>query len=253
MPSKLPPPPAPSVEVRVLPDLESLAEEGAREFAAAAAGAVRDRGLFRVALAGGSTPRALHRRLTAPPCRGEIDWARARFFWGDERCVPPEAERSNYRMAWETLLEPLAIPPEAVFRMRGEEEPQTAAALYEQVLAGEFAGEAGRPRFDLVLLGVGPDGHTASLFPGTPALTEHRRRVVANHVPKFDEWRLTLTFPVFNAARRVMFLAAGGEKSGPVARIIKKERGYRSLPAARIRPRNGRLLWLLDEAAGRGL
>ena len=250
---KLPEPAPASFEVRILPDLESLAEEAAREFSSAAAKSIRDHALFRVALAGGSTPRALHERLTLPPFRSAIDWDRVRFFWGDERCVPPEHERSNYRMAKETLLDPLGIPSAHVFRMRGEEEPRAAASLYEKVLTDAFAGERPRPRSDLVFLGLGADGHTASLFPGTRALSERKRSAVANYVPKFREWRLTLTSPVFNAARRVVFLIAGEEKRAPAEKILRKERGYRQLPASGIQPRQGSLLWLLDEAAGGGL
>lgn len=155
-------------------------------------------------------------------------------------------------MAREALFDPLRIPPENVFRMKGEEEPERAAADYEHALRQEFRSD-GRPRFDFVLLGMGTDGHTASLFPGFPALSEGRRDVVANFVPSLEEWRLTLTYPVFNAARRVVFLVAGADKSRPAAQIIKRSREARDLPASRIRPRRGSVLWLLDEAAAREL
>jgi 6-phosphogluconolactonase len=240
-------------EVRVLPGVESLAEEAAREFELAASEALRDRVLFRVALSGGSTPRALHEHLTGKPYRTRIAWDRIRFFFGDERCVPPDHERSNFRMARETLFEPLRIPPDHVFRMHGESDPPAAAAEYSRTLACEFARSRSGPRFDLVFLGLGPDGHTASLFPGTHALAERARLVVANFVPKFHEWRLTSTYRLLNAARRVVFLAAGEEKREPVNRIVKREPGYRKLPAAGVRPREGALLWLLDEEAGRDL
>ncbi len=237
--------------MRVLPDLDSLAEEGAREFARAAAEALRDRGVFRVSLSGGSTPRALHKGLARSPFRSTIDWGRIRFFFGDERCVPADDQRSNFRMTRETLFAPLRIPPDHVFRMHGEGEPREAARQYARLLQKEFAQP--RPRFDLILLGLGQDGHTASLFPGTMALAERRRLVAANYVPKLREWRLTLTYPVLNSARRVIFLAAGAEKRKAVSRIVKRQRGYRKLPAARVRPRRGTLLWLLDEEAGRDL
>lgn len=236
-----------------MPDPESLAEEAAREFACAASDSIRDNGLLRVALAGGSTPRALYRRLTQAPYRTGIDWGRVRFFWGDERCVAPDNDRSNYRMARETLLGPLAIPREHIERMRGEQEPRRAALLYERALVEKAGGRGRMPRLDLVLLGLGADGHTASLFPGTRALAQRRRAVSANYVPAFREWRLTLTYPVFNAARRVIFLVAGEEKRAPASKILKRERGYRQLPASGIRPGRGALLWLLDEAAGRDL
>ncbi len=239
-------------EVRVLPDPEALAQEGAQEFVAAAAEAIGSRGVFRVALSGGSTPRALHERLTRAPLREAADWKKVRFFWGDERCVPPDHPRSNYRMARETLLQPLGIAPAQIFRMRGEDDPRAAADAYEAVLARESGGD-GEPLFDLVLLGLGPDGHTASLFPGTRALRERARSTVANYVPKFREWRLTLTYPALNAARRIVFLAAGEEKREPASRILKRRPGYRDLPASAIRPRRGRVLWLLDETAGRDL
>jgi 6-phosphogluconolactonase len=240
-------------EVRVLPGLDSLAQEAAREFDHAVSDALRDRVVFRVALSGGSTPRALHERLARKPYRPRIAWDRIRFFFGDERCVPPDHERSNYRMARETLFDPLRIPSDHVFRMRGEANPPAAAAEYERTLEREFARSPSRPRYDLVFLGLGPDGHTASLFPGTKALRERVRLVVANDVPNFQEWRLTSTYRLLNAARRVVFLAAGEEKREPVNKILKREAGYRKLPAAGVRPREGALLWLLDEEAGRDL
>jgi 6-phosphogluconolactonase len=243
-----PPDSAPaSFEIRVLPNAAALAEAGAREFARAASDAIDDRGIFRVVLAGGSTPRTLYGRLTGAPYRRSVRWNGVRFFFGDERCVPPDHERSNYRMARETLLEPLKIPPRHVLRMKGEEEPARAARACEEAIRHRFSG---RPaRFDLVLLGLAEDGHTASLFPGTEALAERRRLVAANYVPKFSEWRLTLTFRALNAARRVIFLVSGPEKAAAAAKILKERRGYRDLPASAVSPRRGTLLWLLDEAA----
>ncbi|HKD10417.1 MAG TPA: 6-phosphogluconolactonase [Thermoanaerobaculia bacterium] len=238
-------------EVRILPGPADVAEDGAGVFVAAAKEAIGARGVFHVALSGGSTPRALHELLAREPLRRKVDWKRVRFFWGDERCVPPESERSNYRMARETLLEPLRIPAKHVFRMRGEEEPRAAAVSYEEVLAREFGARG--PRLDLIFLGLGPDGHTLSLFPGTRALRERSRKVVANYVPKFREWRLTLTYPVVNAACRAVFLAEGVAKRDPAARILRRKPGYRELPASGIRPRDGQLLWLLDQEAGRDL
>jgi 6-phosphogluconolactonase len=242
------PDPAPSsFEVHVLPDAAVLAEAGARVFARAASEAIDGRGVFRVVLAGGSTPRALYARLTRPPRRRSIRWDRVRFFFGDERCVPPDHERSNYRMARRALLDPLKIPARHVSRMKGEEEPARAARAYEEAIRREFRS---RPaRFDLVLLGLGEDGHTASLFPSTEALAERRRLVAANDVPKFSEWRLTLTFRALNAARRVIFLVSGPEKAAAAAKILRKRRGYQDLPASAVCPLRGTLLWLLDEAA----
>lgn len=235
----------------MLPDLESVAEAAAREFSEACREATGSRGVFRVALSGGSTPRALYARLASAPHREEIAWDRVRFFWGDERCVPPDSERSNYRMAKETLLDPLRIPARHVFRMRGEDEPARSAAAYEELLATEF--ERDPPRFDLVLLGMGADGHTASLFQRSRALTVRRRSVTENYVRALREWRLTLTLRALNAARRVLFLVAGADKRPAAERVLARKRGWRALPAAGVRPAGGSLLWLLDEEAGGGL
>jgi len=240
-----------SCEVRILPSAPDVAAEGAGVFVAAAKEAIAARGVFHVALSGGSTPRALHELLSREPLSRKVDWKRVRFFWGDERCVPPDSDRSNYRMALETLLEPLRIPAEHVFRMRGEDQPRAAAASYEEVLGREIGARG--PRLDLIFLGLGPDGHTLSLFPGTRALRERSRTVVANYVPKFREWRLTVTYPVVNAARRVVFLAEGAAKRDPAAKILRKKPGFRQLPASGVRPRGGQLLWLLDQEAGRDL
>jgi 6-phosphogluconolactonase len=236
-----------------VPGTEALAEEAARQFESAAKAAIESGGTFRVALSGGSTPRAVHERLTRPPFRKGIDWARIRFFFGDERCVPPDSDRSNYRMARETLFDPLRISPEKVFRMKGEAPPRAAAAEYERVIVGELAARRGRPCFDFIFLGLGPDGHTASLFPGTRALAEGASFVAANWIPKTREWRLTATYPLLNAAQRVVFLAAGPEKRNPATTILKRKPGWRELPASGVRPRNGTVLWLLDEEAGGNL
>lgn len=242
-------------EARVLPSRAELAEAAAREFAEAAREAMRERGVFRVALSGGSTPRDVHGRLASAPYRRRVAWDRVRFFFGDERCVAPGSDRSNYRMARETLFAPLAIDPASVFRMRGELQPKAAADAYSRILAANFGDDQARgiPVLDLVFLGVGPDGHTASLFPGTRALEEKKRTAAANWVPGKREWRLTLTYPVFAAARRVVFLVAGAEKAPVAATILKKRPGWRDLPASRIRPARGTVLWLLDEDAGGSL
>ena len=248
------PPEGPSrFEIRVLPDPLQAAEAAARDLVAASSDSLADHGRFRVAFSGGSTPKLLFDRLAGATFRPLVDWARARVFFVDERCVPPGDERSNYRLAKEHLLDPLRVPPENVFRMRGEEEPRRAAEEYGAVLEREFEPEDGPPRFDYVLMGLGTDGHTASLFPGTTALEETRRRAVENFVPKLGEWRLTLTLPVLNAARRVVFLVVGKEKRDAVAAAVRAERGRADLPASLVRPDRGSLVWILDEAAGSGL
>ena len=249
----LPPEGPPHFEIRVLPDPPGAAEAAAREVVAAAADALHDHGMFRPAFSGGSTPRLLFQTLAGAAFRSLVDWTRSRIFFVDERCVPPDHERSNYRLAKEHLLDPLAIPPEHVFRMRGEEEPGRAADEYEEVLRADFPGAGGPPHLDFVLLGLGPDGHTASLFPGTAALAEQRRAVVANHVPRFNEWRLTLTLPVLNSARRAVFLVVGAEKRDVVAAVLRAERGTPDLPASLVRPPDGSLVWVVDEAAAAGL
>jgi 6-phosphogluconolactonase len=247
LPTNLPAPAPPALEIHVVPDASALAEAGALEFARAASDTLEDREVFRVVLAGGSTPRALYARLTRAPFRRSVPWDRIRFFFGDERCVPPDHERSNYRMARETLFDPLKVPAGHALRMKGEADPMRAARDYEASIRRRFSG---RPsRFDLVFLGLGEDGHTASLFPATAALADRRRLVVANDVPKFSEWRLTLTYRALNAARRVVFLVSGAEKASAAAKILKRDPGYLDLPAARVSPRPGTLLWLLDEAA----
>lgn len=242
----------PNFEVRVLPDPEEAARAAALEIFHAAADAIDNRNVFRIALSGGTTPVPLFQVLAEPPYRDRSEWASTRFFFVDERCVPWDHERSNYRLAKEHLFDPLGVPPERVFRMRGEDEPAAAARAYEDVLVRECDGP-GFPQLDVALLGIGADGHTASLFPGTRALEERQRAVVANWVPQQNEWRLTLTLPVLNASRRAVFLATGAEKSAVVASAVERKKGAKELPASLVRPERGSLIWILDEAAGAGL
>jgi len=241
----------PRFEIRVLPDPPEAARAAALELADAASDAVSDRGIFRLALSGGSTPRNLYETLAKPPFSRRIDWVKARVFFVDERCVPPGHERSNYRLAKKHLLDPARISRRNVFRMRGEEDPRRAARDYERVLRSEFG--PGLPRFDFVLLGLGADGHTASLFPRTRALDEKTKWATANYLPIPKEWRLTLTLPVVNAARRVIFLVAGERKRAAVAAVVARKRGSRSLPASLVRPKRGSLIWIIDQAAASGL
>jgi 6-phosphogluconolactonase len=246
------PPEGPSrFEIRVLPDASEAAEAAAWELVAAFSDSLADHGTFRVAFSGGSTPRLLFDRLAGDTFRTLVDWTRVRVFFVDERCVPPGDERSNYRLAKGHLLDPLRVPPENVFRMRGEEEPRRAAEEYDAALEREFEPD-GPPRLDYVLLGLGTDGHTASLFPGTKALEETGRRAVENFIPELGEWRLTLTLRVLNAARRAVFLVVGKEKRDAVAAVVRAERGRADLPASLVRPDRGSLIWIVDEAAGAG-
>jgi len=233
-------------EIRILKTAADLFETAAAMFVTQATEAVRTNGRFTVALSGGSTPKSLYALLATKP---GIPWDKVYFFWGDERHVPPDDPESNYRMVNEALLSKIQVPPENIFRIHAEEKDAAAAAQqYEQVIKDFFHLSPGQfPRFDLIYLGTGPDGHTASLFPGTAALNETQRLVVANWVPKFNTDRLTFTYPVLNAAACVTFLASGPDKAPILHDIL--ENSAAGLPSQRVRPTNGKLIWLVDEAA----
>lgn len=217
--------------------------------------ATRTTGVFRVALAGGSTPNPLYRLLATDAYARRIDWARVEVFWGDERCVPPDDPASNYRSAHDLLLGRVPISEAHVHRIPGEREPAAAAAAYERELRTTFATAAGPPRtesgarFDLVLLGLGADGHTASLFPSSAAVRESEHWVIAHHVAAESMWRVTLTPVVLNAAAEVLFLAAGREKAPALRRVFEGTSQPDLLPAQAIAPRAGRLRWLVDADA----
>jgi 6-phosphogluconolactonase len=238
-----------TVGVTVVADTAALAEAAAHEIVQAADGAVAARGRFTIVLAGGDTPRATYARLALPPFRDRIRWDRTWVFFGDERGVAPEDRQSNFGMARETLLSRVPIRPDRIFRIHGEaEDPEAAAADYARTIVEALGLRRGElPRFDLVLLGVGVDGHTASLFPWSPVLKEVFRPVAAVHAAAAaTPQRFTLTFPVLNAAASVIFLVAGAEKAKVVKAILHDQA---NLPAAMVRPVDGRLLWLLDRAA----
>ena len=214
--------------------------------------AIAARGRFLLALSGGSTPRPLYELLGTPPLSGRIEWGRVHVFWGDERCVPPDHAESNYRMAREALLDRAPLPSSHVHRIRGEDEPAEAALAYERLLRSYFGGEVGAPRrsFDLVLLGMGRDGHTASLFPGGAAAQEPRRWVVPSHVAQpHPIWRVTLTPIVLNAAADVTFLVAGADKAARLREVLEGRAAEAKLPAQLIRPTHGALHWMVDAAA----
>ncbi len=237
-------------ELRVAADPAALAVQAAEEFLRRARQAVEARGTFRVALSGGSTPLALFRQLALSAADPTIPWASIDWFWGDERCVPPDHPESNFRAADEELLARLDVPVDRVHRIRGELAPEKAAAEYESELRRAFALRAGEvPRFDLVLLGLGIDGHTASLFPGTAALTERERLAVSNWIPKLGTHRITLTFPVLNRAACVIFLVAGADKALTLRRVLYDEPTPETLPAQGVRPEEGELIWWMDRAA----
>lgn len=204
-------------------------------------------GQFTVALAGGSTPRLLYKLLATDKFRTRIDWKRVFFFFGDERNVPPDFEQSNFRMAYETLFAPLKTSESNIFRWHTEfGEPEEIASDYADRL-GAFFGRT--PRFDLTLLGLGSDGHTASLFPGTDAVNETAKMAIANWVEKLGEYRLTLTFPVINNSANVVFLVSGEEKAVVLKSVLEGELGPEPLPAQLVNPVNGELFWMVDEDA----
>ena len=236
--------------VRVFADRAALVEAAARLFAETAAAAAAARGRFCAALSGGSTPRPLYERLAADPYGRGLPWEAIHLFWGDERCVAPDDPRSNYGMVRRALLDRVPVPPGNVHPMDGEAEPPRGAAAYEAELR-RFFPDAALPWFDLVLLGLGRDGHTASLFPGSPVLETRDRLVAWVPAPAPGPDRLTLTLPVINQAGRVLFLVAGAEKAGILARVLARGEADASLPAARVRPVRGQLLWFADREAAR--
>ena len=240
----------PPWKVIVCRDHEDVSRRGAEEVAHLAGEAVAAKGRFTVALAGGSTPKGLYSFLAAPDFQQRIHWPHVHLFWGDERCVPPDHPESNYRMVNESLISRVPIPAGNVYRMEGEGEPKTSASRYEEALKEVFRLSGNNlPRFDLILLGLGDDGHTASLFPGSEVLQESRRLVAAVHVEKLKSYRLTLTFPVLNHAANVFFLVAGKGKAKILRKVLLGEDETESYPAQRIKPNNGRVQWFVDQAA----
>lgn len=224
---------------------KEFVREAAEFILETARGALGERGEFRIALSGGNTPRPVYEELAR---RGaDLPWERIFVTFGDERCVPPDNERSNYRMARESLFIPAAVPDRSIARMRGEIEPAPAADEYQDTLDA-LAAQKGEMifRHDLVLLGLGPDGHTASLFPGTPALGEMSRRVVANFVPQQNEWRLTFTYPLIAAARSVCFLVDGSKNAELLEQVLAGDEQY---PAARVKTTAGQITWIIGQSA----
>lgn len=239
-----------SSSLHVHPDQASAIDALARHVVAQARVAIAERGRFTWALAGGSTPRRLYELLASEQYRTNVEWSKVYVFFGDERCVPPSSDESNYRMAHEALLSRVPIPEGNVLRMAGELEPEVAAEAYARALGDVFATARFpevAPQFDLILLGMGDDGHTASLFPGSPALEEKVRWVSA--AKKGEQSRLTLTYPVLNAAREVVFLVMGVSKQTMLANVLGFKGGSPPWPAVNVRPTQGVLRWFIDEAA----
>lgn len=240
------------VTYRVWSTATEVASGAAELFASNVAAAVEARGVARIAVSGGSTPKAMFALLAdqGAPYFARVPWDRLHLFWVDERCVPPTDTESNYRMTNETMLSKVPLPSTQIYRMEGELDPQVAASRYEAQIRRVFRLEgAETPVFDLVLLGMGDDGHTASLFPHTEALHELGRLVVANHVPQKDMWRITLTWPVINRARKVAFLIEGAAKTDVLHDVLLGEYDPEARPSQLIRPASGELMFLLDAAA----
>ena len=243
-----------SVEIRTLTTPQELFAAAAEEVMRTANEAVSQRGRFTVALSGGSTPKNLY-NLLATNARNALPWDRMFFFWGDERHVPPTDPDSNYRMADESMLSKIPVAAANVFRVPAENpEAAAVAQAYEQTLQKFFQLQPGQfPAFDLILLGMGPDGHTASLFPGTAALQEKSRLVVANWVEKLKAHRITLTLPVLNAARCVIFLVSGTDKAPVLRAVLEEDVPAEQYPSKLVRPTRGKLIWLVDRAAASAL
>jgi 6-phosphogluconolactonase len=238
-------------EIIVCRDIAELSRQSAERFSQLAVESVESARRITVALSGGSTPQHLYSLLASPDYKDQIPWSNVELFWGDERCVPPDHPESNFRMAQEALLSKIKIPPQNIHRMRGEQETQAAAAEYEKELQKIFGLNSGAlPRFDLILLGIGEDGHTASLFPGSEALNETKHLVVAPFVAKLNSYRLSLTLPVLNNAANVWFLVMGASKADAVKQALSASS---DLPAARVQPVNGHLTWYITRDAAPGI
>lgn len=235
--------------IQVSENHEAQCRLGAEHFVQTVLTSIEDRGRAVVALSGGTTPRALYTLLATEPYRVRVPWEHVHVFWGDERTVPPDSPDSNFKMASDALLSHVPIPATNIHRLQGEGPPVEAAALYEAEIRGFFARPEGIPVFDLIHLGMGDDGHTASLFPHTPALTEAARVVAENPVEKLATTRLTFTYPLLNAASHVVFLVSGENKKAMLQKVLEGPYTPEEHPAEGVQPASGTLLWLVDKAA----
>jgi 6-phosphogluconolactonase len=241
-----------SIIAKVAANAEEITRLAAETFARSIAEAISARGVARVAISGGSTPRTVFELLANPaaPYLKQIPWDKLQLFWVDERCVPPTHEESNYHMTKAAMLDKIPLPAENIHRMEGELDPEEAASRYEAALRNAFRLEGAQtPTFDFIILGLGPDGHTASLFPHTEGLHEIARLVIANHVLQKETWRVTLTWPVINQGREVAFLIEGEEKAEMVRTVFAGSYNPEEWPAQLIRPASGKLTLLLDSAS----
>lgn len=239
-------------EVRILPDANAIARRAAEKIVEAAAAAVNEKGIFTISLAGGSTPKTLYNLLaTDPVFKSQMPWAKTQFFFGDERHAPPDDSESNFRMANESMLSKVALKPEQVIRIKGEyEETEKAAKEYEQTLRAWFKLSDGQlPRFDVLLLGMGDEGHTLSLFPGTKALQDNGRLVMSNWIGKLYTERVTITAPVANHSALAIFMVTKADKALALKAVLEGRYEPEQLPSQLIQPKNGKLLWLVDTTA----
>lgn len=243
-------------KVIIAPNTTTLADTVAHYIAGTVQLAIEEHQQCFLALSGGNTPQETFSRLVEPDIASQIDWTRVFVFWGDERCVPPDNPASNYRMAAELLLNRVPIPTQNIYRMHGEKNPNIAAAEYEETLKelfGRYHRINNGPRFDLDLLGMGENGHTASLFPHTPALEEKTRWVIAQNVTEVNQWRITLTPVALNAARHTAFLVTGSKKAEMLNNVINGSYQPELWPVQLINPQHGDLIWFIDKAAARYL
>ena len=240
------------LDIRIHSDIQATAEAAAAFVRKVGEEAVRSKGRFCIALSGGTTPEALYKALTVPALVDRFDWSRTIFFFSDERCVPPDDPRSNYALAAKTLFTPLNILPSQVYRMAGESsDPEVAASEYErQLRLATKAAPSAQPSLDLVFLGLGEDGHTASLFPGASILRDQQRTIAATKSPKDPPDRLTMTLAAINRASVILFLVTGAGKARVVRSVLHPQtEADRQLPASLVKPEEGRLIWFIDRAA----
>jgi 6-phosphogluconolactonase len=234
--------------IEVFSNLEALSLRAASIFVSASRDSIGTKKRFAVAISGGSTPRRLYTLLGSQAYRHQVDWRHVHFFWADERCVPKDDEASNFRTAFDTLLSKVALPDKNIHRIKGEEAPDNAARDYEEEVK-RFLGESERPRFDLIILGMGEDGHTASLFPGSKSLEETVRLAIPVYLEEPKKNRITLTLPALNNADQILFLVTGASKAPVLSEILGERGKKKGFPAGLIRPANGNVTWLIDHEA----
>ena len=235
--------------IKISPDEETLIRQSADEITGLINQALAEKDICTFVLSGGSTPKALYSKLASAPYHQAVRWEKVHLFWGDERCVPPDHQQSNYRMVKEALLDHIDLPPENIHRIPGEKPPDIAAQEYEQEVRKFVPDAGGIPRFDITLSGIGDDGHTASLFPGTPVLEEQKKLVASVYVPDLKSWRITLTFPVINNSKAILFLVKGASKAWIIGQVLNRESSGNRYPVQKINPKDGKKIWFLDKEA----